>query len=137
MEINREELAWAAGFYDGEGSTGLNKYTTVGKKGKRRGYWKRYPTMTIAQTGNGEELHRFNFAVGNIGKVYGPYGPYGTNKQNKQSYFQFHVNGFEKVQAVTAVLWKFMCSAKRNQSEDVLRRYLDQPNYKGELHCVS
>ena len=128
--INREALAWAAGFFDGEGYTGLSKFSTTGRKGRKLSRWKRYPTISISQTGTGEELHRFNKAIGSIGKVNGPYGPY---SMNSKPYYQFQLSGFEKVQAVVAMLWEFLCTPKREQATSVLERYLKQPNYKGEL----
>jgi hypothetical protein len=80
--------------------------------------------MSIAQVGTGEQLHRFNNAVGNIGKVYGPYGPYSTTKQ---PYFLLQLCGFSKVQAGLAMLWVFLCSPKKTQAVTVLRAFLTQP----------
>ena len=125
--MDRETLAWAAGFYDGEGSTGLSRFSRAGKNGKPRKYWKRYPVMTIAQTGTGEELHRFRSSVLDLGKVRGPYGPYSGNKT---SYYQWEVNGLEKVQAIASMLWGFLCSPKKKQIEKVLKEFNEQ--YEGE-----
>lgn len=116
MKINREELAWAGGFFSGEGYTGL--------KTRNSTHWKRYPNIAISQAGDGEELHRFNNAIGNIGKIYGPYGPYGENTRCPLR--QFRIGGFEKVQAIITMLWPFLSTAKQEQASKVLRIYLTQ-----------
>lgn len=124
---NREELAWAGGFFSGEGYTGFNKssytYKKKNKPSKPRNRVKIYPTMNIAQVGSAETLDRFNNAIGNIGKVYGPYGPY---KANKQAYYQFQLSGFENTQAAVAMLWPFLSTVKQEQATNVLNKYLEQ-----------
>lgn len=130
--LYREQLAWAGGFFSGEGYTGLTRYRKT-----ERAHYKKYPVMTIAQTGNGEELNRFNNAIENIGKVRGPYGPYA---KNKKAYFQFEISGFERVQAVFAMLYTFLSTAKQEQAIKVLDAYLAQPHRihnKLKTHCSS
>ena len=129
--MNREELAWAGGFFSGEGYTGLSRMTK-----KNRSHYKKYPAMTICQTGDGEELYRFNSAIMNLGKVRGPYGPYSTTRK---SYYQLAITSFEKVQAVVAMLWPFLSSAKQTQARGVLKDYLKQPERATEIlktHCI-
>ena len=106
----REELAWAAGFFDGEGSTTL----TAGKR--RRDY--PTPKVSMAQTGSREELDRFVVAVG-AGKVRGPWlQPY----NDKPRWF-YQTTRAADAQAVIARLWPFLCSRKREQAADVLTRW--------------
>lgn len=52
------ELAWSAGFYDGEGCTTLTK--------------DRYLQATVAQSNDREVLDRFANAIG-VGRINGPY----------------------------------------------------------------
>lgn len=135
MKIDREALAWAGGFFSGEGYTGLNKFNTKDKKGRDRSHYKRYPSMNISQTGNGEELHRFNKAVGNMGTVRGPYGPYSTTRK---SYYQLTITSFGKVQATIAMLWPFLSIVKQAQANNVLKKFLEQPDRAAEIlrtHC--
>ena len=62
------ELAWAAGFFDGEGSV---SYQRQCRKSHSRA--QRVISIDIFQTsGNQEVLERFQTAVG-VGKVNGPY----------------------------------------------------------------
>jgi hypothetical protein len=64
------ELAWAAGFFDGEGST------TTGKHVNARGITKFYIRMTMEQAGDNPDppqvLTRFRAAVKG-GTIHGPY----------------------------------------------------------------
>jgi hypothetical protein len=95
------ELAWAAGFYDGEGCTYMNKQR---------------PSMTIAQ-GTKEPLERFVRAVG-FGRIYGPY-KYSTNRQ---PHWVLYINGEKPVVETFEKLKPWLCSIKRRQAEDVIAR---------------
>ena len=136
---SREELAWAAGFFDGEGYIGLSRRTITWQKRNaagekvsgKRNYWRRYPAITVAQASSPETLHRFNQAIGNLGKVRGPYGPYATQK--KVSY-QLAIVGFEKIQAVVAMLWEFLSSPKRKQAADTLSQYKEEEQNHKNAH---
>jgi len=126
------ELAWAAGFFDGEGYTGLSKISRKilkpsGKRYDRKSY-KFYPTVNIAQV-HREPLDRFNIAVG-YGKVYGPYGPY---KTGKQPYYTYQASGYENVKTIIDLLFPYLCDVKRDQATDVLHKYLEQDKDIGNL----
>lgn len=76
--MKKIELAWAAGFYDGEGSSKKIYYHYKTKKGI-----KKPPTKNIVMSVSQAELEpllRFKKAVDNIGHINGPY-QYGTNKR--------------------------------------------------------
>lgn len=97
--LNREELAWSAGFFDGEGTVGLINAQT------------RKPNlqMSIRQVRR-EPLDRFKMAVG-VGSIGGPY----TNPHG-QDYYAYRVNGHRSVQAVMVLLWAFLSAPKREQA---------------------
>lgn len=128
--IEDTEVAWAAGFFDGEGNCGLHRQTTTWQKKNKNGekisgkrnYWKRYPALTVSQV-TSEELYRFDNATNNVGKVRGPYGPY---KTTKQAYYQYSVFGYNNIKEMYKVLKPYLCSRKKEQIEDVLKRYLEQ-----------
>jgi hypothetical protein len=107
MEINREELAWAAGFLDGEGSVGLHERRRPGKR----------LTFQAAQV-SPVPLRRLQAALG--GRIHGPYGPY---QSNHQPYYLWFLDGFERVQAAVAMVWPFLSSPKRDQATRVLREW--------------
>jgi len=104
IEINREGLAWAAGFMDGEGNFRCkkSKYGTLS------------PIMQAAQI-DPDVLYRLNRSLGNIGTVYGPY-----KLKTGKDVWSFHVGSFEKFQAASAMLWPFLSNIKRQQISSVL-----------------
>lgn len=94
------ELAWAAGFFDGEGCT----YLSHGGAGGR----KRYPRLSIGQN-HREPLDRFAAAVGG-GNVCGP---------DKNGEFKWTLGG-AKAAAAMAAIRPHLCSAKTEQYEAAL-----------------
>ena len=102
----REELAWAAGFFDGEGCT----YTKVGNpKTKASSIGIKVSQIHLAP------LERFQRAVLGIGKLYGPYNSPSRAVTNASPIFKFEITGLEGCQAVMAMLWPFLCQVKKDQ----------------------
>lgn len=107
------EVAWAAGFFDGEGSSG--SYLIKSRSGVGGHF---YPRVTVEQNER-ELLDRFCAAVG-TGKVLGPY-------INKTSFslkpkWHYHAYGIKKTQLVRDLLWPFLGSAKRAQFDRTLEK---------------
>lgn len=98
-KLNRELLAWAAGFFDGEGTIFLH---TQNKK----------PRIEVGQQDT-EVLAHFDQATLRLGKIYGPYPPKGQ--------YQYMAYGFEKCQAIIAMIWPWLGSIKRVQARKVLK----------------
>lgn len=111
---DREQLAWAAGFFDGEGYTGFSKRRNGDGTART---WRRID-LQVNQTSR-EVLDRFRLAVG-MGRVNGPYNYVGSNKSD---HWQFAASGFHQVQAVIARLWPFLTSTKRDQARNALLAY--------------
>jgi hypothetical protein len=109
MAARREELAWAAGLFDGEGYVGVYR-------DPRRQHGCRLD-ISIFQIDR-QVLDRFHQAVGGIGTVRGPY----QNAGRALRYFTWRVYSFEKVQAVIAMLWAFLSPVKREQARTALVR---------------
>lgn len=87
----RELLSGAAWFIDAEGYIGVH----VPKRSQK-------PRVTIGISQKDRwVLDRFRAVV----KCGGVYGPYGTT--NKSPLFYYQLQGFERVQAVVAMLWEF------------------------------
>jgi hypothetical protein len=118
IAINREELAWAAGFFDGEGST-----LTIDLK-------RQYPWIAITQGGTVDVppavLVRFRSAVGNVGHIEGP--DIYVDQPDWLPRWVFRVAGFELVQLVLGLLWHHLGEVKRNQARGVLARWLALPH---------
>lgn len=102
--MNRENLAWAAGFFDGEGHTRHDKK-------------KRTIRIQIPQTKSPELLLKFKGAVG-VGVVRGPYK---RGKENWSDYWAYSASSFQDVQAVVAFMWPWLGRVKKQQAIDALR----------------
>lgn len=104
MGAKREALAWAAGFYDGEGSC---SYTL---RILRSGTHQRAIYMQLAQV-NRLSLDRFLSAV-EVGSVKGPYQP--RNKKARP-YWMWRTSGLSHVKDVADLLWPWLGEEKRLQ----------------------
>jgi hypothetical protein len=111
LQINREELAWAAGFFDGEGCTGL----------RSRGI-----SVSVNQT-DPRPLLRFQGAVLGLGVMSGPL--IHKNKPAWSPRWTWAAQNFEDVQAVVAMLWIFLSEPKREQALRVLETYAALPHH--------
>lgn len=92
------EVAWAAGFYDGEGSC------TAGPG---------HILLAIVQTDR-EPLERFARAVG-VGRINGPYTRKGFPDRKPQ--FTYQVASIAGVQSVFDILRPYLCTPKIEQLE--------------------
>ncbi len=109
MDLNKLELAWAAGFFDGEGNaTGPGPRESRGNRA----------VLGVSLTQIDDEvLHRFRAAVGGLGHVRGPKGPYG---EGRKPVYTWRTHRFEHAQAIIAMLWPFLSSIKRKQCAGAL-----------------
>ena len=97
---SREDLAWLAGFFEGEGSF----------RQSDRAYWE------ITQSSL-EPLER-GFSIFPVGKIYGPY----ANKPGRQPYYRWVACKFEEVQAVVAATWPWLSRRRRDQYKSQLSK---------------
>ena len=93
------ELAWAAGFFDGEGSTSV-------LKAQRDKY--AYVRMSVSQK-QPECLERFKAAVGGYGKIY---------KSNTRNIHSWDCYRKDQVDIVIDKLYPFLSIHKRKQIDD-------------------
>lgn len=105
------EIAWAAGFYDGEGSVSCtanngNPQTRI--------------QLSIGQKNDRGEiaavLERFKKAVG-VGKIYRK-----TRNDKEINQHQYLISKAEDVQAVINILWPFMSYKKRHQAANAMAK---------------
>lgn len=108
VDLNREELAWAAGFFDGEGYTHSRGVRDRGNQP---------PLISVSQV-DPRSLERLKFAVLGCGKVRGPYGPYGTNKQ---PFYVWQTSNLPDTIAVAGLLWNWIGPVKRVQMAEAFR----------------
>lgn len=111
---NVVELAWAGGFFDGEGHTGGKG--TLGR-----------PSIQVGQCGPKDRppdvLVRFQAAVGGLGKIYGPYGPYRPNIKQESPLWNYQTNSASETREVLRLLWPWIGAVKREQATAVLSGY--------------
>jgi hypothetical protein len=123
--IEREELAWAAGFFDGEGCI---SYTQSGK----------YDMIRIGQCER-LPLVRFQTAVGGMGRIYGPYSSRHEGRWSRRPQFAYQVTGHERLQAIIAMLWFKLGPTKRTKAREVLYRvthcHKGHPKVRGPKGC--
>jgi hypothetical protein len=100
--VSETELAWAAGFFDGEGSTMVARC-----KPKAVEYY--YFRLSVGQT-NPETLERFQRAVGGMGAISGPR----LRKDGRKPFWQWQLTGQKGIE-VMEQLWPYLSEEKRNQ----------------------
>lgn len=104
-------LAWAAGFFDGEGST------TLYAKSRKSMDAVRVPCLTITQCRRAT-LERFQSVVFEMGRIYGPY-----QKVRGRPQYLWRTTQFRHAQAVIALLWRFLTPEKQEQALGAFRSY--------------
>lgn len=92
------ERAWAAGFFDGEGTTFVNNTLA----------------LTVAQKDQ-RPLFRFQVAMGGLGQVRGPY-------REKCPISRFQSYGGD-AQRCLMLIWPYLCEPKKHQGMTALVRY--------------
>ena len=113
-----EELAWAGGFFDGEGSTCLDKHRTHADFS--------VPVLYVPQAaadGIAPELVRLQNAIG-FGTISG------LRKSNppRKPYRRWRVFTIEKVFRALHMLWPFIGEVKRRQAQKAMQVVLAQPD---------
>jgi hypothetical protein len=106
------ELAWVAGFFDGEGYIGAG-----GALGRRT------IEISIAQASNGSvpvTLTRVAFVLG-VGRLGGP--RILPNAWSRLPQYVWRAKAFEEVQFSVAVLWTWLGPVKRAQAREALLHY--------------
>lgn len=101
------QLAWAAGFFDGEGTT------LVHTDASRPGYFRL--EVKVPQHGVGavpQVLFRFQAAVLGMGKI---------DRPKADGTYMWRSCGYEEAQAVIALLWRLLGPVKRAQAASAMQ----------------
>ena len=106
LEFDKIELAWCAGFFDGEGSTSCS-------------YAKRDPNvprinLNVTQL-DLEPLRRFKKAIG-FGTIYNSKGNYIS---------QILLAKFELIQMCMILLWPYLTGSKKDQYKKAVHKYME------------
>lgn len=117
LERKLRERAWAAGLFDGEGSSHFRKGT---RAAEGRGYKNGSQVKITVQQNDREVLDRFQSAV-NAGVVYGPYSRSSARGRSYAPYFTFQAHTYEEVKQIYEALRPFLGSIKLTQLEQSIR----------------
>jgi hypothetical protein len=101
--LDRREVAWAAGLFEGEGCITSN--------GKRT---KLLPTLVLC-TADLDVLQRFHGAVGGVGKIY----PRKMATQFKAQW-EWRATGHRRAQHILALLWHGLGARRRTRAAQIL-----------------
>lgn len=112
IKIRTKYVGFAAGLFEGEGTVGAypNNYTKNGKK-VFKSYVYRFRIAMIDE----DALENFQWAV-DMGLIYGPW----KNGKSDVPIFCLDIRGFEKVQAVCAILWPYLSFRRKEQIKKTL-----------------
>jgi hypothetical protein len=115
-KLDTHELAWAAGFFDGEGTSSVSIKDHLGINPVLR--------ITISQK-NKDNLKRFKKAILNQGLI-------GLrNNTAWGSVWVYQSQTFRETQAIIALLWKYLGQEKKDQYIKAVEKYF--VSYKGDL----
>lgn len=110
--INKENLAYAAGLFDGEGTSRFCLYNGTNRAIR----------LQIKMT-DVEPLRKFWEAINHKAKVYGPYRERKWKGEYRDNY-QVLVQNFEEFQFVMCLLWNWLSQPKKNQFKETMISYL-------------
>jgi hypothetical protein len=117
--VNREELAWAAGFYDGEGCTYAREAGRRQNRGSGIG-------MAIQQI-DLRPLERFQSAVLGVGNLRGPYQH--ASAKGRSPMYSWAIYNWRDANAVIGLLWEFLSEPKRQQIRESLAIFRTDPGW--------
>ena len=119
---NETELAWAAGFFDGEGCTVVRRF-----KGNDKHRPQHYINVVVGQS-EPTTLHRFCAAVG-VGSVQGPWERAPSTKKDGSPSFrkpnwEYRVVN-KQAEEVIGKLWPYLSDVKKEQYTRKLQEVRD------------
>lgn len=113
MDISREEIIWAAGLFEGEGSIVWTSYPS-------RHRTKRYTRCQVSlHTTDKDVLERFVKAIG-FGTINGPYTYVSRKIRKRKPSWYWAVAGHERVQTTIAMLWPWLGERRQKRAKEVL-----------------
>lgn len=108
MAVTREDAAYAAGLFEGEGCFGCGRL--------------QIPVAEIRMS-DLEPLQEFHRIVG-VGRLYGPYQ---RGKSHWKPFWEWKATSFEATQAVGAMLWPWLSPRRRARFREVMVAYHAAP----------
>lgn len=96
------ELAWAAGFFDGEGCTSI-------ATNRNYAFHHKYPRLGLTQK-HPEVLERFKQAVSGVNKIH---------KVNNREEYRYITQSYPEVKRILNLLWPYLSTLKKEQAKQV------------------
>lgn len=115
------EVAWAAGFFDGEGTTHIAE---IRRTRNGRAYGPYLQLFVSVDQADEATLERLTTALG-LGRIYAR--PTRADRLGTKPMFRWMTSDRESGQAVIAMLWPFLSVPKRVQAANCLRRINKRP----------
>lgn len=113
-----ELRAWAAGLFDGDGSTYFAKHRT------HAGYLRAEAAITqSSRDGPPDVLVRFIGVGAGVGHIYGPYG----GDESSEPVYRYKAQRLQDVDLVTLTIWPWLGTVKRAQATSVIETVRAQP----------
>lgn len=106
---DKEELAWAAGFFEGEGCFTRSIQT--------RGNSTAYNLKAHISQTTEEPIIKFYEAIG-FGRINGPY----QNGKYKE-YWRYEAAGYERVQELLVMLWPHLSDRRKEEGTKIILGY--------------
>jgi hypothetical protein len=103
------DFAWAAGFFDGEGTCGF--YI----RGNTYGQFH----LSCSQC-DPEVLYRLQDILGGIGTIKGPMT---SNQFNHNDYYRYDVSSPREIKIIASILWQYLGSVKKKQITEAFQKY--------------
>lgn len=119
----REQLAWAAGIIDGEGSWSINKQYHRTKDGIQRIYYR--PALKVSQTAKYGRIPEMLLRLQEIFPVAHLNGPYQKPSRKHAEYYDWGTSKIEFVQFILTQLWTWMGNQKRRDAKKMWETYLN------------
>ena len=106
MAYSREDVAWAGGLFEGEGSFSFQS------RSDRKAHY----ALARLSMSDEDVVRRFADVVG-FGSVNGPY----QYRPDRKPMFVWTVQGLERVQAFGAAVWPWLGTRRRTRLAEILR----------------
>ena len=107
IEVSKTEVAWAAGFFDGEGTTRLTRTRGYGSLG-----------MSVSQV-ELAPLERFQRALFGLGRIRW------DERGGRNGIHVWYLTNWRDVQACLGAMWPFLCEPKRAQARPALAHIME------------
>lgn len=111
MNYEADKIAWAAGFFEGEGSI----YAWPGKR-KLDGTYNNYCKLWVTNTDE-STIDLFSSCLNDIGRKFGPYH---QGAAHHKEYWTYNITSFERVQFVISAFWPWLSPRRKEKAEEVL-----------------